>query len=293
MYHFKFLICPGAQKAGTTSLYNFLAGHPDICVASKKETKYFLSDEGLEQDAYIKQYFRHCKEDRLLCDVDPDLLCFPETAERIHRVLGNRTAIAIMLRNPVDRAYSHYMMSYRRGYVLSSFDEAVDLELSGYCSDDLAAAHHLSFVSRGFYAKQIKEYQRFFPQDNMYFIIFEEFIRDKQASIFGLCEFLGLDFAKLKLPEREVFNRGGLPRFIFLSRLRGQRHPLKDVLKPMIPPKVRWKMYSLLEKINLSTSPPPQMMPRSRARLMGRYLDDIKRLESLINRDLSFWLNDD
>lgn len=288
----KYLICPGAQKAGTTSLYHLLTGHPQIAMARKKESRYFMNTPSglISREHYLGEFFPDRADKPVLCDVDPEFMYDPAVPERMHRALGSDARLVFMLRNPVDRAYSHYLMSLRRGFEDLPFEAALEAEAGRLAEGDPFKRAHFSYQDRGLYAGQIERFLEHFPQESMLFVLFEDFVRDRRRALKEVCVFSGVDPELLPEPDQTVHNKGGEPRLKILSKLRGQRHPVKDMLKPLIPPGLRWKMYDLLDKMNLGSKKPPRQAKETRSRLTDLYRDEIKKLEAVTGRDLSPWL---
>ena len=108
--------CIGAQKCGTTSLFNLLVEHEDIFLPSVKEDHFFDVDERFNKglDWYLDQYFKDANNEKIVGSITPDYLFFNKCPKRIFNLLGKDIKLIIILRNPVDRAYSHYLMSKRR-----------------------------------------------------------------------------------------------------------------------------------------------------------------------------------
>lgn len=286
----KYLICPGVQKAATTSLFSYLINHPSICTATKKETGYFLMEpDQISREEYLETFFAHRMPGQVLCDVDPEYLYYSDSAAKIYSNLGDKVFFVIMLRNPVDRAHSHYWMSFRRGFVSVPFEVAIERESEIIAIGDLASVKHQSFIARGYYCCQIKKYLQYYPRDHLHIVLFEDFVDSREQVMRNLCTFIDVDPELLKKPERTAFNKGGLPRSMFLSRLRGKRMLIKDVLKSLIPAKLRFQMMDMIEEYNRGSVSPPEMSAEIRVRLNKLFLNDIDELEELIGMDLSRW----
>ena len=136
-----FFICPGAQKAGTTLLYDILRQHEEIQVSSKKETKYFLKEEKhISKEEYIKLFYSSDKDRKteplIYGEIDPEYLYFKDVPEKLFSTLGGDIKLIFLLRHPVDRAYSHYWMSYQRGFELLDFEDAIASESERFKSKD-------------------------------------------------------------------------------------------------------------------------------------------------------------
>jgi len=178
-------LCVGAQKAGTTTLHDILIQHPEIYLPEIKETKFFQDNSKYRKglDYYEKEFFGKWNGERAVGEIDSVYMYFEYVPERIYKHLGKDIKLIFMLRNPVDRAYSHYWMSYRRGYETETFERAIELEQKRIKIDEFHKIH-FSYIDRGFYAKQIKRYLKLFPKENMLFIIFEEdFLKNRKKQL--------------------------------------------------------------------------------------------------------------
>ncbi|MDQ0162558.1 sulfotransferase family protein [Aeribacillus alveayuensis] len=291
-------LCVGAQKSGTTTLHDLLIQHPDIYLPTVKETKFFQDNKKFEQgiDFYEKMYFSRCKSAKAVGEIDPEYMYFEEVPERIYKSLGKDIKIIFMLRNPADRAYSHYLMSYRRDYEKHSFIEAINLERERISLGDFEK-NHFSYVDRGFYAKQIKRYLKYFPLENMKFIIFEEFVKNKKSVLSDIFSFLGVS-QDVDIQTDLKSNEAGEPKFKFLRDFIYKPNyfkPLKRFGRIFFPTQQsRDNFLRYLDKINQG---PLKSIPKSlaldiREKLINIFFDDIKELENIIGINLGIWLDD-
>ena len=284
-------LCVGAQKAGTTTLYDILIQHPQIYLPDIKETKFFNEryDKGI---GFYEQFFSSYKGEKVIGEIDPDYMFFEvnSVATRIYKHLGKDLKLIFMLRNPVDRAYSQYWMNVRRGIEKEPFDKAIALE-SQRIRKNLFSKHNFSYISRGQYASQIKIFLEFFPIENMFFIIFEEdFIKNREKTIKNLLEFLDVEDVELNLNIKS--NSANMPKIKFLQNIiYAPDSTLKKIGKVILPSEeVRRKTLKFLEKINLRSFRYPKMDESLRNYMMEEYfINDIKELETLIGRNLEYW----
>jgi hypothetical protein len=287
-------ICPGTQKAGTTKLYDLLKLHPEINLSDIKESKFFLKErKDLNKDAFFNMF--SSSDSYLYGEIDPEYMYYQDTPQKIKETLGKDVKFIFMLRNPVDRAYSHYWMSYRRGFELLSFEEAIKAEPERLKNKEKHAIWHYSYLDRGLYFNQINNYLNVFNLNQMHFVVFEDFINNIQEELNNIYEFL--DIAPLKLSEKELSeksNEGNYPKSEFLRKLHGQPSKLKSVLKVMIPfKKLRWWIYPIIEKFNSGTKKYDKIDPKLKQELlMSYFLDDIKNLQKLTGKDFEkYWIN--
>jgi len=193
----------GAQKCGTTSLFHFLSQHPDLNLPSVKEIQFFSLEYSKGWKWYKNQFpenpfFRR----KLKGEASPYYLFHPLVASRVATHLP-KIKLIVMLRNPVDRAYSHFWHERKhKTENVENFETALELESERILEDEKAlragklqqsSAHqNFSYINRGFYAKQIEEWLRFFPLSQMLFIKSEDFFYDPVSELVKVYSFLGV-----------------------------------------------------------------------------------------------------
>jgi hypothetical protein len=189
-------IIAGAQKGGTTSLYNYLTEHPSIISARRKEVKFF--DEQYEkgiswyrsnfptsiQKFYIEQVRR---QSFVTGEASPEYLLYPHTPKKIAKLVPHAKLI-ILLRNPVERAYSQYRHNVRLGFETLSFEEAIEQEEERTCAARekalrIADFHDLryqraAYKGRGMYAEQLERWMSIFPREQFLIIRSEDFFAE-------------------------------------------------------------------------------------------------------------------
>src|SRR5450755_2650628 len=173
----------GAQKGGTTTLFEHLRGHPELCLPADKEAPFFnrpeLYSKGVGQ--LFSTYFpRPLPTGRLLGTVTPQYMCIAGCAERLADAFP-ACALVALLRDPVDRAYSHYRMAQRRGQETRTFDDAIAAMLSG--PDALAAARASTalggtYVAWGEYGRVLGEYLERFERERVLITYTSDLERD-------------------------------------------------------------------------------------------------------------------
>jgi len=222
-------IIVGAQKAGTTSLYHYLARHPDVIPPAHKEIHYFDLNSEKRIDWYRMHFARYFKENAsqnenrkatsiITGEASPYYLFHPNVPRRLASLLPN-AKILILLRNPVDRAYSHYQMAKRYGVESLSFEKAIEAEpdrLSGV-EEQMARDplhydfhhHQHSYLARGEYIRQIRRWQRFFDPSQMMIIRTEDMRARTPDVLRNVFTFLELD--SIELDCREQFAKSDYP----------------------------------------------------------------------------------
>jgi hypothetical protein len=270
------------MRSGTTWLAKLLSRHPQIYVPPRCKEVHFFDrhyDRGVD---WYKAFFPEPREAaayRQIGEITPKYLHDPHVPARIRALLPD-CQFLVILRNPADRAYSHYSLLIRDCGVACSFE------------DQLQAMPEI--VERGFYAQQIKRYFRLFPAARFCFLVFERAVQSPEATCRALADYLAVDFHKFDLTARSVrtkVNRSLETRFmrVYLAgkavarrlRSRGQGWLVDAAVRAGIRRLVR------------GSKPPPPMSPDARQHLLSVYEADIRELESLIDKDLGFWLKEE
>jgi hypothetical protein len=215
----------GGQKCGTSSLYEYLAEHPDIVPAFAKEIHFFSDSLGRRgtlpgklaarlggrstliyrahfPTAAYRTYVRRARgSEPITGEATPYYLFHPSAPARMRQTVP-RARLVVLLRDPVQRAYSHYHHEVRRGTERLSFEEAVEREperLAGEREKILSGRgyysfshHHYSYLSRGLYLEQLENWRRFFPEERFLILKSEDLFADPAAILEQTLDFLGL-----------------------------------------------------------------------------------------------------
>jgi len=284
-------ICPGAQKSATTTLYNLLHQHPDVYLPDVKELHFFDNEEKYLKGIlwYEKVFFSEVKGAKIIGDITPIYMYLDRVPQRIYDALGKNIKFIFMLRNPVDRAYSHYWMSYRRGYEKESFEKAIELEKDRIRIGNFEKIN-FSYIERGFYSKQIKNFLYYFPKKNMKFILFEDLIRDTSNIMKQIFSFLEVD-SNISINYNIKSNPAKMPKSIMLRDFIQKPSTLvKKTTKLLIPnKKLRQKAIQAIENINYRKFEKPELKLETKYKLLKIYEEDIKEFENVIDKDLSLW----
>ena len=210
----------GAQKAGTTSLHHYMKGHPDICLPDQKETKFFGLEEKYRKgiEFYQHKYFSECDGRPAVGEIDPEYMYFVEAYERIKSHLDmKRLKLLFVLRNPIERAFSHYLMTYRRGLEPLPFDEAIDAEAERVVKSEDDNLHY-SYVARGFYLEQILRFHESVCKERMHFILSEDLKQNPEGVLENLFRFLEVDTGYVPENICRQFHGATVPRSMSLLK---------------------------------------------------------------------------
>jgi hypothetical protein len=184
----------GTQRGGTTSLYRYLSQHPDIGSALRKEVHFFDRYYEKGMDWYLA-HFPMSGEVPVVGEASPYYLFHPDVPDRVRGVLPHAKFI-VLLRNPVDRAYSHYSMNVGKGFESLSFEDAIHQERERLsCSDDPASIswQYYSYIERGVYVDQLKRWMSVFPREQFLVIKSEDFYKDPERVLCQTLAYVGLE----------------------------------------------------------------------------------------------------
>ncbi|MEZ6010790.1 MAG: sulfotransferase domain-containing protein [Hyphomonas sp.] len=191
-----FLIA-GVQKGGTTALDAYLRQHPEICMAKKKEPHFFdrrppTGIGAIDRAIYHRNFDWSAARDGCRLGEATPITCWWQGA--LERVWDYNSEIRLimLLRDPVERAWSHYRMDCRRGRETLSFAEAIRMERERARRSLPHQDRERSYLSRSFYAPQVREMRRLFPDSQLLFLRSEGLSVHPQVALAEVCDFLGV-----------------------------------------------------------------------------------------------------
>ncbi len=210
----------GAMRGGTTSLYSYLTDHPNIGPAYMKEVHFFdvHYHKGLPwyraqfPSSVQKYYTEHIQKQQFITgEASPYYLFHPHAAKRMAKMLP-QVKLVVLLRNPINRAYSHYYHEVAGGHEkLPTFEEAIDCEQEriGKEAEELACNErymsykhrHFSYLSRGIYVDQLKVWMGLFPRAQFLILKSEDFYADPAAGLQQVLEFVNVPSVGLAQKE--------------------------------------------------------------------------------------------
>lgn len=239
------LIC-GAQRCGTTSMYQALRQHPAVLrPVARKGVHYFDDVTYLRGADWYRAHFplraevagtaRRAGEPAVVFESSPYYLFHPAAAGRIARTLPGVRAI-VLLRDPVERAYSAYTHEFGRGYETETFERALELEderLAGeeqrLLADASYASHahrHQAYLQRGMFVDQLERLTSALGPEHVHVVDAEDFFTDPQPVWDDISSFLGLSPFRPHFEQHNARPRSALPEAL-RARLR-QRYDDAD-----------------------------------------------------------------
>lgn len=293
----------GVQKAGTTSIYDYLREHPQVYVSPRKETD-FLGRESLTEAAAealpdperltrggrkriltLQDYqslFDGARDEIAIGEASPNYLFLHEKAvPQIQKHVPDAKLIAV-LRNPVDRAYSDYLMHVRE--VIGN-----QKSLAEQVRSSPESSHTLL---KGRYYEGVKHFLETFGPDQVKIFLYDDLQADSDRFMQQLYSFIGVD-SSFKANTRQRKQTAQVPKNQSINQLLRTRNPLRSavgaVLRVLLPEEQRQKLRSRLIKANSQGKEGLPLSLADRELLENYYREDILRLQTLINRDLSGW----
>ena len=281
----------GAAKAGTTSLYAYLKNTPDVKMSSEKEPGYFRSNSlpaihsrRIQKPSQYLKLFKDATNEKAVGEATPGYLVDPESAKLIHNALP-KAKIIILLRDPVERAFSHYLTRQTKGILKQPFHEMITSVIN---EREKGISSEFNFaLDSGLYTNNVKRFQDIFGTEKVKILIFEEFIKEQKKTVKEVLEFLGVDSDPPETIEK-MYNVYGAPRGK-LSQYILASDSLVKFSRHIIPQSLRWE---LRKKLLLKKEKKPELSNEDRTLLEDFYRKDVHALQKLLQRNLPWpWIN--
>ena len=293
----------GTQKGGTTMLHDILVQHGDIRLPSIKETHYFSHADCRSRgvDWYDAQFPAPAPgKAQLTGEVDPEYMFSPLAAERI-AAETSAEKIIFVLRNPIRRAYSQYLMTKRRGYEDLDFRGALLAEAGRMAGDRPDFAYdHWSYAGRSLYADQITRWQAVLPGADFLFLLSETLTRPDATGQTGYdkaCRFIGTDPRPELLQNGTRSNVASAPRFAGLRDMiyaaKG-RSALRSRIMALMPSGLKRRVFLMIDGLNQRpiTQKDETVFDDLPRPVLQAMLDDLARTAALTGLDLTAWEDD-
>jgi len=284
----------GAMKSGTTLVYDALEQHKQIYFPTEKELHFFSLwnnskftplEASKVRIKYLEEYltfFSKALPHHIIGEASTSYLYSRQAPSNIKKLIPNCNIFCV-LRNPVDRAYSHYLWHVRNGIEKEvNFRKAINLEKKRFEQK----SDWGYYLKLGFYFQQLKNYYDVFPKEQISIIIFEEMMKQKVETIQNICSILKVD--KNFFPDMSIRrNPSGIPRRMWVNNIfTNSSSNFKKLANNLLPR----KLYYLLTMIRDKNLTKPLLSNEIRIQLRDIYYEDILELQKLIKKDLSVWL---
>jgi Sulfotransferase domain len=279
----------GAQKAGTTSIKEYLGEHPALQTHLQKEFSYFFDDNDYAEGyaKALKKYYPHAESSELLIAKNAGLYTSEEGMRRL-KAHNPNCEIVILLRNPVERTYSAFLMEKNYGHINIPFQE-----MRGIVEKADTTDWRYSFlVGMSLYADHLEMIYRHFPKEKVTLIRYE----DLNSEPLQICTAL---FAKLGVDSNFVPNTNVRHNVThktrsqnvgkFITRLLSKNSKVKKYIRAFFPGRADYKAGELLRKANLSNARHEPIDPEMALFLRNFYKPYNNRLSEITGIDFSSW----
>ncbi len=290
----------GAARSGTTSLYHYMSQHPDIFMSPIKEPHFFsfVNDiphyngyrcEGYNENIVTdfntyKKLFSQANNEKAIGESSTSYLYYPKAASNIKQYIPD-CKIIILLRNPVDRAYSFYSFAVLHGYEALSFEQGLFKEAERLMMNWIPIYYYMNW---SYYYEHVNRFLNTFGTSNVRIYLYDDLKYSPDELITDVWTFLDVNpFFK---PNMRIENRGGLPRSRIIHKALWEPFILKSIFKSVVPELIRKRIRDFILSHGYTYNAKPEIKAETRARLLELFKDDILKLQGLIKRDLSMWL---
>jgi len=283
----------GAGKSATRSLYNYMIQHPDVFMPKMKEPQFFVANEvagriqkWVDDEGKYFHLFEHAHGKKAIGEASVMYLFFYDVAiKNIKKYLGADVKIMIILRNPVERAYSAYnFVHLNNPDEKYSFEEALEKEDERWKN---GSSLFMQYKRMGLYADAVKAYKENFP--SVHIMWYDEMRANPEQVLRGVFEFLGVN-PDVPIDYARVWNKGGqrwknpLLRWLFMSD-----NLFKKTYKIFFPKRKGVRTHEFFTQKFMEKAEP--MNPETRKKLIEYFRGDVLKLQAITGRDLSSWLN--
>jgi len=280
----------GAAKAGSTSLFEYLKDVPGIFMSPMKEPNYYnkliIPDdypmEKIRNKTEYQNLFSKVKNEKIIGEASSLYLTDSQTPELIYHDSPN-AKIIICLRDPVERAFSHFLMEKKYSRLNILLETELQIELKGGKNEKWK--NPFFWLPHGLYAKNVNRFLNVFGTDSVKIIIFEDFIKNISETMNNVIQFLGINYA-FKDTKFEVHNPYVVSRSTTITNFLTDNKGIKKIIHRTVP-------YSFRKKINnflFSSQPKPKLNENARKLLIDYYNDDVIDLKKSLKKELP-WKN--
>ncbi len=289
------LFCIGCPKSGTTTLFKILCQHSQIHTPKFKEP-FFFNNSNYQNgiDWYANTYYDDIKNEKWVLDFTPSYLYSDEALFRINEYSkGKDLKFIVMLRNPVERAYSHYLHTLRDGLEDLDFNDAIQAEserLLNY-ENNLLSQLKYSYIYQSLYHKHLSKYFESFGRNKFFVINYDSQFLDKsefKLMISDLQNFLEIKIENLNIEIKE--NSASESRFKILQTLVNSNGLHKRLARLLFKSKInRQILINKFRKLNEKKMVKKDLEAEFKKNLYGKYFHtDVLKLESLLEKKLNW-----
>jgi len=288
----------GAQKAGTTSLYEYLEQHPDIFMSKPKEPRFFADDDAYSKGlTFYSKFFVECKDEKMVGEASTAYSFYLNLGKIIKRIykFNQEIKLIYILRNPISRARSSYWWNIRMQAEPLNFEEAILKEENRVHNNDEELIDPWNYKKNGLYFYIIENYLKYFPKENLKVILLEDLKSSAIKTCNDIFEFLNLKKFDVTKLEDDKINKATIPTNKFIQKQMNQPSTIRNfisyILQNILGTERKKKLHELINKKTLQSFEYPPIKESTFEYLVKYFENDIKQLGNFLHRDLSYWLN--
>lgn len=285
------LVIAGAQKSGTSSLSRWLFSSPHLLGHAALEFAFFLDDREYEHGFAwaLSQYYKKREHGELLVAKSVGMMCDPVALNRLRGHNAN-CVLAVILRNPIDRAYSAYWFARRRGWEKApTFEEALRHEPTGHAHDMSLRDEARQYVQKGHYIEYLRVMEKMFPRRQILVFLLEDFRNSPETLYRRIHETLGIVEPEIIAPLEKRSNAMARARWSWLMDLLNVRIPKFYILHLPIVARAGKAIKSKLRALNETSFQPPSMSEETRTCLSEKFAESNNELAEYLGRNLDHW----
>jgi len=239
----------GTQKAGTTSLFNYLKQHDDLYFSEVKEITYFVNDDLYKKgESYYHSFFNKFNGEKVIGSSDVHLLPSGNSPKRVKEYNPDMKFV-VMVRNPVDRAFSAYKYAVKNNWEDSSntFKKTFKLEKERKSLNN----YNLMYFENGMYNKHLLKWTQFFDKKQFLIIEDKHLKENPESCLQQIFNFLALEDLSNKIDTSKQFNKAGIVKYKWLqSFILDKNSVLKTTVGKLLPAKLRvWIRSNIFQKL--------------------------------------------
>jgi hypothetical protein len=274
----------GAGRSGTTSLYHYLKEHQSICFSSIKEVHYFsIKDLYKRGEEYYHYFFSECRENQKWVSADTYLLVDKKAPKRIFSY-NPEMKIIVILRDPVDRAYSSYLYAINNGYEKKNitFQQTLELEKERLITNNIVEINNLCHFYGSLYYYHIRYWMQYFPKENFFILKTSELKNEPEKILQKLASFLNIKPFKNVVENKEKHKAAGSRSKSLQQFLLNRNHPLRKFTRPIAKPLksviLKSGLINLLYKLNRKKNTLPELTESEKKNFENYFSEDLKNL---------------
>lgn len=269
----------GAQKCGTTSLHNYLNSSQQIYFPKYPQELHYFDDEHNYSKGigWYLSHFSEAKQNQLIAQTSPFYLFNPLCPERIYQ-MSPSIKLIVILRDPIERAYSHYLHQVKKNTETMSFEDAILFE-NKRIQQDYNSYRRYSYVERGRYFTQLERYRKLFGKDNILVLQTEEMFINTVDTVKKCFKFLKINYDINEKYLTKVYNSSKVPRIMIMNNISNKVSDKMPILS------------SIINSINLKNEKPHFNNIKIKKYIKNKLYDEVIKVSNKYDINLMYWNN--